>query len=84
MTDYPYDPSEMAVTEILPDDEALRRARRARLLDELEAADVDVLVARPGGQHPLRVGSPAPVDRRLPTRSAWAACSCGRPGRSTS
>jgi len=35
----------MAVTEILPDDEALRLGRRARLLDELEAAGVDVLVA---------------------------------------
>jgi len=35
----------MAVTEILPDDEALRLARRARLLDELEAAGIDVLVA---------------------------------------
>jgi len=35
----------MAVTEILPDDEALRRDRRARVLDELEAAGVDVLVA---------------------------------------
>ncbi len=35
----------MAVTEVVPDDEALRLARRARLLDELEAAGVDVLVA---------------------------------------
>ena len=35
----------MTVTEILPDDEALRRARRARLLDELEGAGVDILVA---------------------------------------
>ena len=35
----------MAVTEIVPDDEALRLARRARVLDELEAAGVDVLVA---------------------------------------
>lgn len=34
----------MAITEILPDDEALRLARRARVLDELEAAGVDVLV----------------------------------------
>jgi Xaa-Pro aminopeptidase len=35
----------MAVTEVLPDAEALRLARRARVLDELEAAGVDVLVA---------------------------------------
>ena len=35
----------VAATEIVPDDEALRLARRARVLDELEAAGVDVLVA---------------------------------------
>ena len=35
----------MAVTEILPDDERLRLARRARVLAEMEAADVDILVA---------------------------------------
>jgi Xaa-Pro aminopeptidase len=31
-------------TEILPDDTALRQARRARVLDEMERADIDVLV----------------------------------------
>lgn len=34
----------MAVTEILPDDADLRLARRARLLAEMEAAGVDLLV----------------------------------------
>jgi Xaa-Pro aminopeptidase len=34
----------VTVTEILPDDAALRLARRARVLAEMEAADVDVLV----------------------------------------
>lgn len=35
----------MAVTEILPDDSRLRLARRSRVLAEMEAADVDILVA---------------------------------------
>jgi Xaa-Pro aminopeptidase len=34
----------MAVTEIVPDEEALRAERRQRALQEMEAADVDVLV----------------------------------------
>src|ERR1700733_10689573 len=34
----------MAVTEVRPDDEALRRARRARVLAEMEAESIDVLV----------------------------------------
>ena len=34
----------MTVTEVLPDDEALRHARRARVLAEMEAEDIDVLV----------------------------------------
>src|SRR5262245_14331345 len=34
----------MAVTEVRPDDEAMRLARRARVLAEMEAADVDILV----------------------------------------
>src|SRR3954453_1557451 len=40
-------PSEarVSVTEVLPDDEALRIARRSRLLAEMEAADVDLFIA---------------------------------------
>src|SRR5260221_9753202 len=34
----------MTVTEMLPDDVALRTARRARVLAEMEAADIDLLV----------------------------------------
>jgi len=34
----------MTVTEVLPDDETLRRARRQRVLVEMEAADIDLLV----------------------------------------
>jgi Xaa-Pro aminopeptidase len=34
----------MAITEVLPDDAQLRQARRARVLAEMEAADVDLLV----------------------------------------
>lgn len=34
----------MTITEILPDDARLRQARRERILAEMEAADVDVLV----------------------------------------
>ncbi len=34
----------MTVTEVRPDDEALRLARRARVLAGMEAADIDVLV----------------------------------------
>ena len=45
----------------------------------MEAADVDILVARPRGQRPLRVGRAAAVDRRRRARSAPAACSCARP-----
>ncbi|MDH3706069.1 MAG: M24 family metallopeptidase, partial [Acidimicrobiia bacterium] len=35
----------MTITEVLPDDEHLRIARRERVLAEMEAADVDILVA---------------------------------------
>lgn len=34
----------MTVTEVVPDDAALRVARRARVLAEMEASDIDVLV----------------------------------------
>jgi Xaa-Pro dipeptidase len=34
----------MTSTEVLPDDAALRLARRERVLAEMEAADVDILV----------------------------------------
>jgi Xaa-Pro dipeptidase len=35
----------MAMTEVLPDDAALRQARRNRLLAEMDAAGVDILIA---------------------------------------
>ena len=34
----------MTVTDVLPDDDALRVARRSRVLAEMEAANVDILV----------------------------------------
>jgi Xaa-Pro aminopeptidase len=34
----------VTVTDVLPDDEALRRARRERVLAEMEADDVDILI----------------------------------------
>ena len=42
----------MTVTEVLPDDAALRIARRARVLAEMEAAGVDILDHRARGATP--------------------------------
>ncbi|HKA94513.1 MAG TPA: M24 family metallopeptidase [Acidimicrobiia bacterium] len=48
----------MTVTEVLPDDAALRAARRARVLAELEAAGVDVLVVGREGNARYVSGAP--------------------------
>lgn len=48
----------MTVTEVLPDDAALRLARRARVLAEMEAADVDVLVVGREGNARYVSGAP--------------------------
>jgi Xaa-Pro dipeptidase len=48
----------MTVVEILPDDAALRRARRARVLDAMEAADVDFLIAGREGNARYISGAP--------------------------
>ena len=48
----------MTVTEVLPDDAALRAARRARVLAEMEAADVDVLVVGREGNARYVSGAP--------------------------
>lgn len=48
----------MAVTEVLPDDPALRLSRRARVLDEMDAAGVDVLVVGREGNARYVSGAP--------------------------
>jgi len=48
----------VTVTEVLPDDAALRQARRARVLAELEAADIDVLVMGREGNARYVSGAP--------------------------
>jgi Xaa-Pro dipeptidase len=48
----------VAVTEVLPDEVALRHARRARVLDELEAAGVDILVVGREGNARYVSGTP--------------------------
>jgi Xaa-Pro dipeptidase len=48
----------MAVTEVLPDDAALRLARRSRVLAEMEAADIDVLVVGREGNARYVSGAP--------------------------
>ncbi len=48
----------MTVTEILPDDAALRLARRSRVLAEMEAADIDVLVVGREGNARYVSGAP--------------------------
>ena len=48
----------MTVTEVLPDDAALRLARRARVLAEMEAADIDVLVVGREGNARYVSGAP--------------------------
>jgi len=48
----------VTVTEVLPDDAALRAARRARVLAELEAAGVDVLVVGREGNARYVSGAP--------------------------
>ena len=48
----------MSVTEILPDDEALRVGRRARALAEMEAAGVDILVVGREGNARYISGAP--------------------------
>jgi Xaa-Pro aminopeptidase len=48
----------VTVTEVLPDDAALRAARRARVLAEMEAADVDVLVVGREGNARYVSGAP--------------------------
>lgn len=48
----------MTVTEVLPDDAAVRAARRARVLAEMEAADVDVLVVGREGNARYVSGAP--------------------------
>ena len=60
MTDYPYDPfsEPMTVVEVLPDEAALRQARRARVLAEMEAADIDVLIVGREGNARYVSGAP--------------------------
>ncbi len=48
----------MTVTEVLPDDAALRRARRSRVLAEMEAADIDLLVVGREGNARYVSGAP--------------------------
>lgn len=48
----------MTVVEVLPDDAALRQARRARVLAEMEAADIDVLVVGREGNARYVSGAP--------------------------
>ena len=48
----------MTVTEVLPDDAALRLARRSRVLAEMEAADIDVLVVGREGNARYVSGAP--------------------------
>ena len=48
----------MTVTEVLPDDAALRLARRARVLAEMEAADIDVLIVGREGNARYVSGAP--------------------------
>jgi Xaa-Pro dipeptidase len=48
----------VTVTEVLPDDAALRLARRSRVLAEMEAADIDVLVVGREGNARYVSGAP--------------------------
>ena len=48
----------MTVTEVLPDDASLRVARRTRVLAEMEAADIDVLVVGREGNARYVSGAP--------------------------
>ena len=48
----------MTVVEVLPDDAALRQARRARVLAEMEAADIDVLIVGREGNARYVSGAP--------------------------
>ena len=48
----------MTVVEILPDDAALRRARRARVLAAMDAADIDFLVVGREGNARYVSGAP--------------------------
>lgn len=48
----------MPITEVLPDDAALRLARRTRLLDEMEATDVDLLIVGREGNARYVSGAP--------------------------
>jgi Xaa-Pro aminopeptidase len=48
----------MTVTDVLPDDAALRVARRSRVLAEMEAADIDVLVVGREGNARYVSGAP--------------------------
>ena len=62
----------MAITAILPDDAALRVARRARVLDELGAAGVDILVV--GREANARYVSGAPRLWTAGSRSFGPGC----------
>src|SRR5271166_5448694 len=48
----------MTVVEVLPDDAALRQTRRARVLAEMEAEDIDVLVVGREGNARYVSGAP--------------------------
>ena len=48
----------MTTTDVLPDDAALRRARRSRVLDEMEAAGIDLLVLGREGNARYVSGAP--------------------------
>ena len=74
----------LTVTEILPDDAALRQARRARVFAEMEAARRRRSRRRARGQRPLRLGRAPPVDRGVAGVRARGASWCGQPARSTS
>ena len=67
----------MTTTEVLPDDAALRRARRARVLAEMEAEGIDLLVVGRGGERPLRVRRTAAVDGRFACVRSWLRARAG-------
>ena len=70
----------MTVVEVLPDDAALRQARRARVLAEMEAADIDVLIV--GREGNARYVSGAPRLWTAGSRAFGPGCVLGAGGRS--
>ena len=68
ITDYPYAPygQGLMALEILPDPKALRSGRRERVLAQMAANDIDILVLGPTGQRPVRDRGAAAVGRGHP------------------